>query len=140
MGAFYMAVNTNHNAILFLVASSQAAASLFMDRHEQRMRRHSWSDQELGVIRKYYITKGSKFCHYYLPMRSIHSIRHKARELGLLRESKEAWQRSELDVVIRGVSRDAGTKEILLELNQAGFLRTFIAVRDCRLAIMKKYA
>lgn len=134
-----MAGNTKADAFLFVVSSAQAAAAAFMDRRENRQRRCGWTEKELQIIREYYVDKGSQFCKWHLPKRSIHSIRHKARELGKLRELKIKWQRPELDVVIRGVSRNKCTKEILDDLATAGYERSYIAVRDCRLAMISRY-
>jgi hypothetical protein len=112
----------------------------FHDKRNKKSKRLPWHGNELQILRNYYVLLGAKYCQWYLKDRSIHAIRHKAIEIGLIRDVKETWTQPEIDTVINGVTHNHTTSEIASALHAAGYLRTRVAVRDCKLAIIKKFA
>jgi len=60
--------------------------------------RQFWSTEELGIVRALYATGGARAVREELPRRSVFSIRHKAKELGLDRRRAPAerfWSKVE---------------------------------------------
>lgn len=133
-----MVGNMNSKGIASIVSGEQSKS--LQKKHFKKNTRAPWQDHELNILKSYYILLGAKYCQWFLPDRTIHSIRHKAIEIGLIRSNKDAWSQSELDVVINGVSDQKTTGEIKNDLESKGFHRSQVAVRDCKLSIINKYS
>jgi hypothetical protein len=129
-------VKNNHN----IANPPTELVRSFNDKRNNKTKRLTWHENELQILRKYYVLLGARYCRWYLQDRSIHAIRHKAIEIGLLRDVKDAWTQPELDVVIAGVVSNSTTSEIFAALRSKGFQRTATAVRDCKLSMIKKFS
>jgi len=116
----------------FMVSSQQAAVGNYWHGHDTGpVDRLPYSKEELSVIREYFLPRGVQYCHEQLPHRSIHSIRHKARDMGLKTRERKLWTRDELHIVSMGIVKGLRLADITGSLAEAGFTRTFFAVRDC---------
>lgn len=111
--------------ITFLVCSLSTA--LKSKKKENSIYYQEW---EIEVIRKYYRSAGSNFCHDLMPHRSINSIRHKADLLGVKHRSCTPWAEQELNIVSCGIESGKTVEAIWYELNEHNFARPYFGVKD----------
>ena len=89
-----------------------------------------YQEYELEIIRKYYRSAGAAFCHSLIPNRSIHSIRHKAEEIGVKHRSCVPLSLAELKIVEDGINNNKTVDAIWYELNENKFPRAYYGVKD----------